>query len=318
MKIYFECKDEYLLIDGRPHTGGCKIIEDGDMMDICHCGNEPYAAPLMVRLRLRGGLLSQCDDIRVTRWDKDVMSISFAEKLCHPFIQPEPIAMQCVKVRGKSHNLTLYRQNGYYITIETCDEIFTKRIPLRCCSQDVCVNLSVCESRNCVTLIAVVKGCDKEYMLALNYSDDYYPLACVLADCIDVDGCEISVTDNIKDMCRLAVCRRYLIEGGQINLCDTRYIYRDDCIDYAPLLLPYVYIESVLIGDMDKCNEICSCNDKLHLFKGCTSLVAPPHRRLRPYEIALLRPTKGGGNAQYYDFTVKDSLITGITRHAGN
>ncbi len=314
MNIYFECQDEYLLVNGRQHTGGCTAIDEGGMLDICHCGKERYAAPLMTRLKLCGGLLSPCEWINVTRWDKDVLSISFIQKLCPPFTQPEPIAMQSVKVRGKSHNLTLYRQNGYYLTIETCDEIYTKRIPLRCCGDDVCVKLSVCEDRNCITLVAVIKGCDKEYMLALNYTDDYYPLACVLADNIEAEGCEILLTDNIRDMCRIAVCRRYLIESGEINLRDTRYIYRDDCIDYVPMLLPYAYAESALIGDIDRCNELCSCGDKLHMFKGCTAIVTPPHRRLRPYEIALLRPAKGGGGVQYYDFTVKDGLISGIVR----
>ncbi|MDE5618628.1 MAG: hypothetical protein K2I79_03990 [Clostridia bacterium] len=314
MNIYFDCNDEYLLINGRPHTGGAITCLEGGVIDICHCGRQEYAIPLMTRLKLAGGALSKCNNISVTYWDRDTLSIAFLPKLCMPYSQPQPIAMHCAKVRGKAHNLTVYSQCGYYISIETCDEIYTRPLPPDFCAEGVSATLHVCEERNCTILIAVIKGGEKDYMLALNYTDDYYPIAFACADKIDVDKCEIFLTDNIRDMCRLAVCRRYLIENGEIRDIGREFVYRDDCIDYAPQLLPYAYCESVIIGDIGRCDVMCSCTDKSHLFKGCKRICEPPHRRLRPYEIALLRPCKGGNNAQYYEFNIKDGLISGINR----
>lgn len=297
-------------MDGAPYEGGALECGDYDSICITACAQEENALPVMRRIDIKGGVVLPVPGMTVTYWGREA-----AEITPHPFIYvpfTPPLLLMCEQIRagGINHGVSVFSQGKLYYTIETENEIYTGQIPL-CAVDDI--SLNACENDGKTMISLIFCGGGKRYLAVLCYDGDYHPVALCTADYAAVNDNYIVITDNVRDMCRLSVTRTYIMENCKVTLRDRSFVYRDDCIDYPPALLPYLYAESALCRDEDKCNRLYR-GDGLSLMQGCKKIAAPPHMQLPLNKIALLRPCNGGYSAQCYDFTTDGMLISGIRR----
>ena len=209
------------------------------------------------------------------------------------------------------HLVTVCKRGGYFVVIETKDEIFEFPCPYAPEKPTV----SAAETKGGHVLKITAKTGEKKLLALLYYSGDYSPLLQLFCDDFSFRGSDLFVTDRLGGCNRCVRERRLTLGQGKYHTAETRFSYLRPH-EYPDAIKPFAFLQRLSSGDDDGALELTKLGFSVPAAKetiGSFDCVADfPSLGAHPF-VAGVYDKAPYSKVRYFRFSTENDLICGIT-----
>ncbi len=206
--------------------------------------------------------------------------------------------------------VTLYRENGLKISLETREDFLAESLPLAADGAEIAQEKDT---------IAVLLRSREHYLAVYRTTPDIARVFFGRADDYELKGDRFSVTVRHKDIAKHVQKTEYALRDGLlcVEAKETTLSESFSARALPERLLPYAFFESVFAdGEVDRylTEEMATNKEKLKPFLGDFVGIFPPPRELEKRGVGLLYRDDPPNKyyAKYFDVTLKNGKIDNV------
>ncbi|MGN0771573.1 MAG: hypothetical protein ACI4MI_03185 [Christensenellales bacterium] len=308
--IYFDVKDDFLLIDGKEPVGNTITALPNATLAISYMSSCPDSLAQFVKLTVKDNVVLPHPRLIVINCQGGIFCIRFKPLSLQQSGDKIVLSEEFITCNDTEHCLTCYRQGGYHLSVETENEL--THIDCPAALDDLrCRAVSISQGQ----LLSVTARCnDKKFLSVIRYDDDYEILLQCFADEIDVNEDYVCLSDRLFDMCGRTVHRYLSLSDGNyvVDSIDFEYDRTLSCCDE---LLCYALAESCFVQDWDMASRIAPAipqSSLVNVLGNFVEILDVPVVKYRPNRIGLVYGNADDRYVRYYDFYTRDGVIERI------
>ena len=311
-KYIVNCADnEYLLFDGKICSKTFSFEGDGKE-HLISCFPLGKGVPKSIKLKTSSREIY--GDVAVTRWGSGVYEISFAKDKEERFKTFEAVAEVKARHNGISHTATIFVDG-------------TEKMMISNPSSNVLYDFGrkvskpkIDTTQLSLGLLFIVTGhtVEGQFLLICLADNNYKLLFMGEADSITFGKSSFTTKKKLHDMLGRVIIEEYSFfeTEREFKIISRKYEYENER-DYIPVLVPYLLLEAVMSGDLDKAQTYLASDLKAEALKdylGEFTCVEFPKARENPENIVAVM-VKDGENERYareFQFEVAGGLVQNI------
>lgn len=303
-------KNEYILFDGRMRTDTFEFEGDGkDHLISCFPIGQnklPQSAKIDTKLPEFFG------SIYVTKWSDQFYEINFRDFEVKEYKSPKAVMQQEIVDRGIEHTATLFEDTSQRLLIENSYSNMIFDLP--CKIESPKINLVPLSFGALLSLTGAVD--DKKYLLVIIAHNKYELLWQGTADDFVFSDNNFVVITKQNDM--VGRVKRetfsYDYHTNSLKSKNIAFAYENDR-DYNKSLVPYLFMEAMLIKDFDKANTYLTEDlkaEEIDAYVGEFVSVECPPKSMDVSTLVIMKKEKKYLIAKKIKFDVKEGKIKNL------